>query len=179
MRSTATRAAALFVDLRGHAAEQILQPRNHGRIVVANLEQHFRRARDDAGRAGIEGDTAGGPHRAWAAGCGEAIVDIDAKSGERQAGVPADGHPRGAGVVLFAGEHDAVLPDPDDGRDDSDFEAAAFERLALFDMGFEISDMPPGFAPRTGAAGETSLAQRVTHALAAVAVALPRRYRLR
>ena len=37
-------------------------------------------------------------------------------------------------------------------------------------MGFEISDMPPGFAPRTGAAGEISLAQRVTHALAAVAV---------
>ena len=49
-------------------------------------------------------------------------------------------------------------------------EAAAFERLALFDMGFEISDMPPAFAPRTGAAGEISLAQRVTHALAAVAV---------
>ena len=74
-------------------------------------------------------------------------------------------------MVLFAGEGDAVLPDPDDGRDDSDSETAAFERLALFDMGFEISDMPPAFAPRAGAAGEAGVAQRVTHALAAVAVA--------
>ena len=68
-------------------------------------------------------------------------------------------------------KHDAVLPDPDDGRDDSDLETAAFERLALFDMGFEISDMPPAFVPRAGAAGEAGLAQRVTHALAAVAIA--------
>ena len=164
-------AAALFVDFRGHAAQEILQPRNHGRIVVANLEQHFRSARDDARRAGIEGDAAGGPHRARAAGRGEALVDSDAKSGEREAGVPADRHPRGAGVVLFARKRDAVLPDPDDGRDDPNFEAAAFERLALFDMGFEISDMPPAFAPRAGAAGEAGVAQRVTHGLAAVAVA--------
>ena len=68
-------------------------------------------------------------------------------------------------------KRDAVLPDPDDGRDYPNFEAAAFERLALFDMGFEISDMPPAFAPRAGAAGEAGLAQRVTHGLAAVAVA--------
>ena len=135
------------------------------------MEQHFRSARDDARRAGIEGDAAGGPHRARAAGRGEAIVDIDAKSGECQARVLADGHPRGAGVVLFAGEADAVLPDPDDGRDDADSETAAFERLALFDMGFEISDMPPAFATAAGAAGEAGVAQRVTHALAAVAVA--------
>ncbi len=108
-------AAALFVDFRGHAAQEILQPRNHGRIVVADLEQHFRSARDDAGRAGIEGNTAGGPHRARAAGRGEALVDIDAKPGEGEACVLADRHPRGAGVVLFAREGDAVLPDPDDG----------------------------------------------------------------
>ena len=164
-------ATALLVDFRGHAAQQILQPRNHARIVVANLEQHFRKARDDARRTGIEGDAAGGPHRARAAGGGEALVDSDAKPGEREAGIPANRHPRGAGVVLFAGEGDAVLPDPDDGRDDSDFEAAAFERLALFDMGFEISDMPPAFALRAGAAGESGFAQRIAHGLAAVAVA--------
>ena len=92
---------------------------------------------------------------------------VDAKSGERQPSVLADSHPRGAGVVLFAREGDAVLPDPDDGRDNSDSEAAAFERLALFDMGFEISDMPPAFATAAGAAGEAGLAQRVTHAVAA------------
>src|SRR5439155_4106713 len=135
------------------------------------LEQHFSRTGDDARCAGIEGDAAGGPHRAWAASGREALVDINAKSGEREACVPADGHPRGAGVVLLAGEGDAVLPDPDDGRDDSDSEAAAFERLALFDMSFEISDMPVAFVPRAGAAGEPGVAQRVTHALAAVPVA--------
>src|SRR5205814_3923385 len=96
---------------------------------------------------------------------------LDAKSGECEACVLSDGHPCGAGVVLFTREGDAVLPDPDDGRDDSDSEAAAFERLALFDMGFEISDMAAGFAPRAGAAGQASLTQRLTHALVVVAVA--------
>src|SRR5690242_21741211 len=38
-------------------------------------------------------------------------------------------------------------------------------------MGFEISDVPTGFEPRAGAAGEISLAQRVAHALAVVAIA--------
>ena len=38
-------------------------------------------------------------------------------------------------------------------------------------MGFEISDMPAAFVLRAGAAGEPGVAQRVTHALAAVAVA--------
>ena len=165
------RAAALLVDFCGHAAQEILQPRNHAPVVVANLEQHFRSARDDARRTGLEGDAAGGPHRAWAAGRRETLVDIDAKSGECQARVLANSHPRGAGVVLFALKRDAVLPDPDDGRDDADAETAAFERLALFDMGFEISDMPPAFATAAGAAGEAGVAQRVTHALAAVAVA--------
>ena len=79
---------------------------------------------------------------------GKAFVDSDAEPRQRQAGVLANGHPRGAGVVLFAGEGDAVLPDPDDGGDDADLEAAAFERLALFDMGFEISDVPAGFGLR-------------------------------
>jgi hypothetical protein len=74
-------------------------------------------------------------------------------------------------VVLFARERDAVLPDPDYGRDDANLETAAFERLALFDMGFEISDMPPAFAPGAGAAAKAGVAQRLTHAPVVVAVA--------
>ena len=60
-------AAALRADFGGHAPQQILQALDHGGIVVANLEQHFRSARDDARRAGIERDAAGGPYRAWSA----------------------------------------------------------------------------------------------------------------
>ena len=55
-------------------------------------------------------------------------------------------HARGAGVVLLAGEIDAVLPDADDGRDDADRKPAAFERVALLDMRLEIADVPPGSA---------------------------------
>src|ERR1043166_523687 len=38
-------------------------------------------------------------------------------------------------------------------------------------MGLEITDMPPSFVPCASAAGEAGLAQRLTHGLAAVAVA--------
>ena len=76
---------------------------------------------------------------------GKAIVDIDAEPGQRQTCIPAIGHPRRAGVILLAGEGDPVLPDADDGGDDADLQRAAFERLALLDMGFEISDMAAAF----------------------------------
>ena len=101
----------------------------------------------------------------------KAIVDRDAESRQRQAGIPANRHPRGAGVILLAGKGDPVLPDADDGGDDADLEAAAFERLALLDMRLEISDMPAAFAAARGPAGETDLAQRVAHGSAAAAVA--------
>jgi len=39
-----------------------------------------------------------------------------------------------AGVILLAGKADLVLPDPDDGGDDADYETSAYERLALLDM---------------------------------------------
>ena len=95
----------------------------------------------------------------------KAIVDIDAESRQREAGILADGHPGGAGVILLAGEGDPVLPDADDGGDDADLEAAAFERLALLDMGFEISDVAAALAVRARPAGKTDLAQRVAHGL--------------
>ena len=51
------------------------------------------------------------------------------------------------------------------------FSALAFEPLALLDMGFEISDVPPEFGRDARPAGKADLAQRFTHGLAAVAVA--------
>ena len=74
-------------------------------------------------------------------------------------------------MVLLAGECDPVLPDADDGGDDADREAAAFEPLALLDMRLEISDVPPGFGLRARPAGKTDIAQGVTHGSAAAAVA--------
>jgi hypothetical protein len=46
-------------------------------------------------------------------------------------------------MILLAAEGDAVLPDADDRGDDTDAEIAAFQRPALLDMRFDISDMPP------------------------------------
>ena len=110
--------------------------------------------------------TVRGPHCA-----GKRVVDLDAEFRQRQPGIPAYRHPRGAGVVLLAGEADPVLPDADDGGDDADLERAAFEHLALLDMRLEISDVAPALAGRARPAGETGLAQRIAHRLAAGAVA--------
>jgi hypothetical protein len=74
-------------------------------------------------------------------------------------------------VILLAGKADPVLPDPDNGSDDADRKTAAFEQLALLDMGFEIADMPPALRRRAGPAGEADLAQCVAHGSAAAAVA--------
>ena len=82
--------------------------------------------------------TVRGPHSAR-----EAIVDRDAELRQRQAGILAQRHAGGAGMVLLADKIDPVLPDADDGGDDADRKPAAFERLALLDMRLQISDMPP------------------------------------
>src|SRR5438552_1102301 len=74
-------ATALCGDLRGHAAQHILQAIDHARIVVADLEQHFGKPRNDARRTRIERDTPGGPYRARSAEFWETIVDIDAEPG--------------------------------------------------------------------------------------------------
>ncbi|KAH2777227.1 hypothetical protein KXW38_009409, partial [Aspergillus fumigatus] len=95
-------AGALRGDLGRHAAQLLLQALDHGRVGIAHLKQHPRTARDDAGRAGFEGDAAGGPHRARPADRRERLVDRDAEARQRKASVHADGHPRGAGVVLRA-----------------------------------------------------------------------------
>ena len=102
---------------------------------------------------------------------GETFVDGDAKSREGEPGVATDRHPRSAGVVLFARERDAVLPDSDNGRHDADLEATAFQRFSLFDMGFQISDVPSAVEQRAGAAGQAGIAQRLTHGPVMVAVA--------
>src|ERR1700722_7129168 len=158
-------------NLSGHAAQARFQAVDHTDVIVTNLEQHFGMSRDDTGRAGIERDEPGGPYRARSAQLGEAIVDPDTKPRQRQAGVLAKVHSRGAGVILLAGKSDPVLPDSDDGGDDADLEIAALQRLALLDMRLEITDMPPGRVIDARTSGETDLAQGVAHASIVVAVA--------
>ena len=170
-RSTATLQRPCAVTSAAMLRSSILQALDHGGVVVANLEQHFRASRNDARRAGIERDAAGGPYRARSAERGEAIVDGDAKPRQRQAGILANVHPGRAGVILLADKSDPVLPDADDGGDDADRKAAAFERLALLDMRLQISDVPPAFGLRARPAGKTHLAQRLPHGPAAAAVA--------
>jgi len=98
-------------------------------------------------------------------------VDIDAELCQRQPGIPAVGHPGGAGVILFAGKGDPVLPDTDDGSDDANTECTAFERPALLDVGLQISDMAAALGLRARTAGKACLAERVAHGSVAVAVA--------
>src|SRR3982074_3432780 len=110
-------------------------------------------SRNDARRAGIEGDAAGGPYRAWSAQRGEPIVNFHAKPGQCHAGILANVHPGRTSMILLAAKGDPVLPDTDDGGDDADPETATFERLALLDMRLEISDMPSAFSVRARPAG--------------------------
>ena len=48
---------------------------------------------------------------------------------------------------------------------------AAFERLALLDMGLEIADMAAAFGRGARPAGKPDVAQRIAHGSAAVAIA--------
>src|ERR1700748_2795757 len=70
--------------------------------------------------------TVRGPHA-----CGKFWPIATQNFGSAQAGVLAERHPRGAGVVLLAGECDAILPDADDRGDDPDLEAATLQPVAL------------------------------------------------
>src|SRR5665213_2169198 len=149
----------------------ILQPFDDGRIGIANLKQHLGAAWDDAGCARIERDLSRGPYRARPAQRGEGVVDGHAKSCQGQPCVLANRHAGGAGVILLARKTDPELPDADDGGDDADRKGAAFERLALLDMGFQISDVTPAPGVFARAAGEPGLAQRLPHGPAARAVA--------
>ena len=54
-------------DLVCDFAQQRFETFDDGGVVVANLEQHFGAAGNDAGRAGIERDAAGGPDGSRAA----------------------------------------------------------------------------------------------------------------
>jgi hypothetical protein len=63
------------------------------------------------------------------------------------------------------------MPDTDDGGDDADLEAAAFEPLALLDMRLEVSDMPAAFSLHAPPSGKTHVAQRFPHGSIVVAIA--------
>ncbi len=116
--------------------------------------------------------TVRGPHNRR-----KVLVDRDTEFRQREPCVLADRHSRGAGMVLLAGEGDAVLPDADDGGDDADLEAGSLEPVALLDMGFEIADVPSALDRDAGAAGKADDVERLTHA--AIAVAITRRVDVR
>ena len=74
-------------------------------------------------------------------------------------------------MILLATKGDPVLPDTDDGGDDADRKAAAFERAALLDMRLEVSNVPPAFGHCAWAACKTHVAQRLAHGFSTGAVA--------
>src|SRR6202007_2271493 len=71
---------------------------------------------------------------------------------------------------LFAGEGDAILKDPDDGGDHADLEAFALERLSLFNMGLEITDVPAALGRLPLNPGKACGAERLAHGAATGAV---------
>src|SRR6266702_286330 len=164
-------AGALRVDFVRHGPQQILQPSNDGWIVIADLKQHFGATRNDARRARIERDAAGGPDRARSAGGRETLVDCDTEFGQSEPRIFSRGHAGRAGVVLLPDKIDLVLPDADDGGHDADREVAAFERVSLLDMRLQISDVPSRLSSDARASGEPYIGERLAHGAAAGAVA--------
>ena len=81
----------------------------------------------------------GGPDRARTAQGRKAVVYRHTKSGQSQTCIPARDHAGRACMILFTCEADPVLPDTDDRRDNADCKAAGLKRVALLDMGFQIS----------------------------------------
>ena len=74
-------------------------------------------------------------------------------------------------AILLTDEIDLVLPDADDGGDDADRKATAFERVALLDMRFQISDVPARLGGNARSSCEPHVGECVPHGAAAGAVA--------
>src|SRR6516165_7428681 len=70
-------AAGSCRNFAGGVSQQPFDIPDHFGTVVPDLEKHFGASRDDAWRARIKGDAAGGPYRAWTARVREALIELD------------------------------------------------------------------------------------------------------
>ena len=73
-------------------------------------------------------------------------------------------------MVLLAGKGQPVIPDPHDALDDPDAQSGGLQRVALFDMGFEIADIARRVERLARPAGIPRLGQRVAELLAVAAL---------
>ena len=136
-----TRAGAGRIGFGDEGQERVLEALQLRRLDVADLKQHLRASGNDAGLAGLETDRADGPDAARSGDLWEALRDRRGQFDERDARVLALDHARRAGVVRFSDEDDAILPDADDAGDDSETQSGLVERVALFDVRFEIAEI--------------------------------------
>ena len=83
---------------------------------------------------------------------------------QRHAGILADRHARGSGMVLLAFEFDPEPSAADDRRDDADPQMVIFQVGTLLDMGFQVAPVAGGIDLLPRPAGEPRLAQRITQA---------------
>src|SRR6185295_1335690 len=115
--------------------------------------------------AGVELDPAGGPDRALTTNARKTLVDRRQEPHQLEPRISPARHGGRAGVILLANDRETVLPDRDNGGDDTDFERGTFERVALLDMGFEERCVAGGLDDMARTAGPAGLAERLAHRL--------------
>ena len=105
--------------------------------------------------------------------CGNRASIAAGQPHQRHAGILADRHARGAGVVLHALETDPVLPDADDAGDHAEAQAGRIELVALLDMRFQVAAVARRVeSSRAAGPASPACAQRVAQCRAVVAVAV-------
>src|SRR5262249_5069636 len=141
---------------RGDGGLQDVETRQ---LRVAELQNHLSRAWHDAWRAGLELDAPDVPDGLRAGMRAQLRLERAREADEGGAGVAAQLHGRGAGVVALAGEDDAQLADANDGGDDADALARRLEPATLLDMRLEIGGVSAGLDADQGAIGDACRAQ--------------------
>ena len=113
------------------------------------------------GRAGVKLDVAGGPDRPWTGDRRKPRLDRGDQLDQRHAGVLANRHARGAGMVLLTLEFDPEPPAADDRGDDAEAQMVVFQVGALLDMGLQIAAIARGIHLLARPAGKPGLPQRI------------------
>src|SRR5262249_48516999 len=142
-------------------------------IGVAELDLHLSMPRDDRWRVRLDDHAADRPYRARAGDLGKAVVNPGRQPYHRGTGILAPHHARGAGMVLLTDQRNPVVPDADDRFDHTDTQPGRVERVALFDMRFEIAEVMPGLDALARPPGKPGTLQSLAQRGAVVAPADP------